>query len=136
MSKKWNNLFDDDYIKIHDCILKYIFICILFFIIISFLLFVLKKECQYQNIIDFINPNEAYLVVDSYIVEKIIDNNKIELDNVMYDYSVLKVTKEEMMYLVYIKFEIDELIVNTNKYSIKLDDESLYKYIIRIMKGV
>ena len=134
MSKKFSNLFDNDYIRIHNSILKYGLICIFLGSILFVLLFFYKKEYRYENVINFISEKEACLIVDSYIKDKIINGNKIELNAVWYDYEVLKV-EESTMYLVYIQFKMD-VVVNTNKYSVKLGDESLYKYIVRIMKGV
>ena len=134
MSKKFSNLFDNDYIRIHNSILKYGLICIFLGSILFVLLFFYKKEYRYENVINFISEKEACLIVDSYIKDKIINGNKIELNAVGYDYEVLKV-EESTMYLVYIQFKMD-VVVNTNKYSVKLGDESLYKYIVRIMKGV
>lgn len=134
MSKKFSNLFDNDYIRIHNSILKYGLICIFLGSILFVSLFFYKKEYRYENAINFISEKEACLIVDSYIKDKIINGNKIELNAVWYDYEVLKV-EESTMYLVYIQFKMD-VVVNTNKYSVKLGDESLYKYIVRIMKGV
>ena len=135
MNNRIENLFNKDYTLVHDNTLKYGITCLIIGIIIVILLFLINKECFYSNTISFIDKNRAYLIVKKDKMSNITNNKTIMLNNINYEYDVIKVEEKEDLFLVEIIFKINELNINTNKYSIKLSDESIMNYILRIMKG-
>lgn len=135
MENKIKNLFDNDYTIMHDITLKYGLTCI----IISSLLFVIflliQKNYMYSNTISFLDQNKAYLVVNPKHVNDIISNHIVIINNINCEYEVIKTEEKEGFYLVEIQLKKETKFLEANKYSIKLQNESMIRYILRIMKG-
>ena len=106
---------------------------ILICLVIFMLLFV-KKKYYYQNIINFKDNKSASIVVSKNDVNNIKNHNEIIFNNLSMRYYIDNIEEKEDYYLFNIHFDI-EVNVNSNIYKILLCDESLFKYVARIIGG-
>lgn len=130
-----NNIFDREYMKVNDLTFRYCVISLLLIIALISSLLIVKKDRIYQNKISFIDGKNALVLVDKNILSNIKDNKKIIINDISYEYSIEKIEENEEVYLVSIKFIVELQNIKANVYEINLGNESLLKYIIRIMKG-
>ena len=107
---------------------------IMLFVMIFFTLLLIKKDHYYENVISFVDKKSATIIASQEILLEIKKNNTIFLNSVAYQYSIDKISEEENIYLVDIHFDI-EIDIDVLKYQIKLEQENLANYIIRIIKG-
>lgn len=129
-----NNIFDDNYMKINDYAFKRIIFVFILIAILFLIVIFIKKEKLYKNAINFINNKEAYILTDAKVMNNIVEEKSFYLNNVKYDYNVVKIEEQESMYLIYVNFSM-ELDVNVNTYTFVLEKESILKYIVRKLKG-
>ena len=135
MKNRIKNLFDMDYTTMHDITLKYGLICIISSCLLLIIFLLIQKDYTYSNTISFLDEKKAYLVVDQKHVNDITSNHIVMIDNINCEYEVVKIEEKEGFYLVEIQFKKESKFLNTDKYSIKLKNESMIRYILRIMKG-
>ena len=134
MYEKKISIFNNIDRRIYNVAFKYnvIFLGILLLIIFSIVL--LKKNYYYQNTIIFKDGNQADLVVDRNYLNNINNNDILILNNVDFKYNIDRVEEIETNYIVSIHFN-NEIKINTNTYKVLLGEESLLKYIVRMMRG-
>ncbi len=131
--KKISYLSDDDR-TLFSTTFKYNVIFGILFVMIFFTLLLIKKDHYYENVISFVDKKNATIIASQEILLEIKKNNTIFLNSVAYQYSIDKISEEENIYLVDIHFDI-EIDIDVLQYQIKLEQENLANYIIRIIKG-
>lgn len=128
-----DNVFDSDLMNLNVLKRRYLFFFFLCLLIIILMLTLIKKKLVYQNMID-IDANKGVLLVEKHYLEKVKNKNKILLNDISYDYNIEKIEEKDNVYLITISFPY-EINLNVNYYQILLEEESIIKYIIRIIKG-
>ena len=124
------NIFDTDRIRIMEVNKKYMVLFIVGLFVIVSLLFI-KKNYYYTNTITSVGE-ENVLVVEKEMLNNIKNNNKIIVNSIEYDYSINRVEVFDDVCFVYIN-SIQSSISN-NTYKIYIGKESVFEYIIRILK--
>lgn len=127
-----NNLFNADEIEITNINKKYLIIVVITLIFTITLLFT-KKDNYYHGTFT-INNNDIVLLVEKDYVNKIKKTNKIIIDNIETDYSINKIMPVDSIYMISINLnpKIDNL--KTGEYKVYLGKESLFEFIVRIIK--
>lgn len=131
--KKINAFNNTDRQLLKDTFKYNITFAILLLIIIFMLLFI-KKKYYYQNIITFKDNKNAILYVLKDNINNIKNHNELIFNNLNMKYYIDNIEETNESYLVSIHFDI-EINIKTNIYKIYLYDESLIKYLIRIIGG-
>lgn len=103
-------------------------------IVIIFMLLFIKKTCYYQNIIQFKDNKNATIMVSMSDVDIIKNHNTLIFNNLSMKYNIDKIEEMEDVYLFSIHFDI-EVSIKSNVYKILLYEESLFKYVTRIIGG-
>lgn len=99
-----------------------------------------KKNLYYENIL-FVENNAVFLTVNYNDFELINNNHKLIINNELYNYSI-KNTSVINNGNLYYQFEISineqffDIDNGIFKYKILLQEESILKYLVRIVKGV
>ena len=103
-------------------------------IVIIFMLLFIKKTYYYQNIIQFKDNKNATIMVSMSDVDIIKNHNTLIFNNLSMKYNIDKIEEMEDVYLFSIHFDI-EVSIKSNVYKILLYEESLFKYVTRIIGG-
>lgn len=103
-------------------------------IVIIFMLLFIKKSYYYQNIIDFKDNQNATIVVNKSDADIIKNYNILIYNNLSMKYNIEKIEEMDDAYLFSIHFDIG-VSIKSNIYKILLYEESLFKYVTRIIGG-
>ena len=125
-----NKIFNYDDIEINNVNRKY-GVILGFFMVIIALLLLIKKDNYYSNTFTYID-NSIVLLVDKDKVNKIETGDKIIVDEINYDYSINSVEPFNNSFLISIKTKLKN--INNGIYKIYLGKESVFDYIVRIIK--
>ena len=128
-----HNILDEDYL-LYEKIIKCNGIFCILIIILMGLLFI-KKDYYYQNVITFVDKENAIIVVDKKMINKIKESKELIIHVMILKYNVNKIEEKEDLYLVSIHFNVELDIPNAMTYHVFLDKECIIRYILRIMKG-
>lgn len=103
-------------------------------LIIISLSFFIKKKFFYQNTINYVDNKNAILLVDKQNINIVKEYQELIINNLSMNYNIDTIEENDNYYLVKIHFDIE---INSKAllYKIMLQDETLIKYIIRIIKG-
>lgn len=103
-------------------------------IVIIFMLLFIKKPYYYQNIIDFKDNQNATIMVNKSDADIIKNHNTLIFNNLSMKYNIEKIEEMDDAYLFSIHFDIG-VSIKSNIYKILLYEESLFKYVTRIIGG-
>ena len=93
----------------------------------------IKKDYYYSNVFK-INGEDIVLLLDKDYVNKIKENKEILIDDIKYDYSIKKLEQLEGSYMISISINTKIENINQGIYKIMIGKESIFDYIIRIIK--
>lgn len=125
-----SNIFDTDRIRIMEVNRKYMSLLILILLVI-FVLLLIKKNCYYVNTITKVGDNNV-LVVEKEKLSHIKNNKQIIIDGIEIDYSINRIEVLDNVCFVYINNIPNN--IHDNTYKIYLGKESVFEYIVRILK--
>ena len=131
--KKINILNQFDRELSHDSF-KYNVIFASLIIVIIFMLLFIKKTYYYQNIIEFKDNKTATIMVRKNDADIIKNHNTLIFNNLSMKYNIDKIEEMDDIYLFSIHFDIG-VSIKSNIYKILLYEESLFKYVTRIIGG-
>ena len=103
-------------------------------IVIIFMLLFIKKTYYYQNIIQFKDNKNATIMVSKSDADIIKNHNTLIFNNLSMKYNIDKIEERDDVYLFSIHFDIG-VSIKSNIYKILLYEESLFKYVTRIIGG-
>ena len=103
-------------------------------IVIIFMLLFIKKTYYYQNIIQFKDNKNATIMVSKSDADIIKNHNTLIFNNLSMKYNIDKIEEMDDVYLFSIHFDMG-VSIKSNIYTILLYEESLFKYVIRIIGG-
>lgn len=98
----------------------------------------LEKDLYYQNEIYIVNQKEAILYILPNDLEIIKDNKFLIVNNKKYYYNIgdIKLISDKALYYqISLYIDNDLLVDSFNSCKILLRNESLFRYIVRIIKG-
>lgn len=95
---------------------------------------VIKNDVIYENSIVFIEKDRANILVDEKMLEKIHQIKEINLLNQKYAFSIEEINKKKEIYFVTIQFPY-VVNLNCNTYQIKIGEENILNYFLRVIKG-
>ncbi len=127
------NLFDIDKREISNVNKKSVILFLMFVLIIIALVLFTKKNNYYTNEFTMVDNNIVLLVEKEYI-NTIKNNKKIIINDINFSYSINTISPVNDIYMVDIKLNNAIKNINTGKYKIFLGKESLFDYIVRIIK--
>lgn len=134
MYEKKINIFNDfDRVIMKDTF-KYNVVFAIILLIIVFSLLFIKKKYYYQNIINFKDNKNAILIVNNENIEIVKKHNELIFNNLSMKYYIDNIEENDNNYLVSVHFDIG-INIQDNVYKILLYDETLIKYIIRVIGG-
>lgn len=134
MYEKKINIFNDfDRVIMKDTF-KYNVVFAIILLIIVFSLLFIKKKYYYQNIINFKDNKNAILMVNNENIEIVKKHNELIFNNLSMKYYIDNIEENDNNYLVSVHFDIG-INIQDNVYKILLYDETLIKYIIRVIGG-
>ena len=131
--KKINILNQFDRELSHDSF-KYNIVFASLTIVIIFTLLFIKKTYYYQNIIQFKDNQNATITVIKSDADIIKNHNILIFNNLSMKYNIDKIEEMDDVYLFSIHFDMG-VSIKSNIYTILLYEESLFKYVIRIIGG-
>ena len=131
--KKINILNQFDRELSHDSF-KYNIVFASLVIVIIFTLLFIKKTYYYQNIIQFKDNQNATITVIKSDADIIKNHNILIFNNLSMKYNIDKIEEMDDVYLFSIHFDMG-VSIKSNVYKILLYEESLFKYVIRIIGG-
>ena len=134
MYEKKINIFNDSDRELVSNAFKYNICFFTIMIIIIMMLVFIKKECYYQNIISFIDENNANIIVNKENIDIIKNHNELLLNDLSIKYNIDNIKENDDYYLLKIHFDIG-INSSQNIYKIYLNNEPLIKYIIRVIGG-
>ena len=133
---KIDDLFDDDYIKISELRYRCIFI-VFFLLIITFaLFFFIKKDHLLVGDIVSIEGNSLIIFVAKDFINDIKEKKTISINEIDINYNIDKIEEKDDLYLVYITTDVEISNIKELKYKLKLEEETYFNYMFRIIKGV
>lgn len=130
----FNNIFNADtieIIKINKNYLRLILVILLLFAI----LFLIKKDYYYENNL-LINNDNIFLLVDKKMINEIKKAKTILVNKIENDYSINKIIDQGDICYVDISLYANIENILDNKYQILLGKETVFEYIIRIIKKI
>ena len=131
----FNDIFNQDDIKINYFNKRYLKIIIVIVIILFLVLFLIKKNYYYEN--DIIqNSDGIILLVDKDMINSIKRQRTIVINNIESDYDINKVINDKDICYLEINLKTDIKNIEKAKYKIFLGKETILEYIIRIIKKV
>lgn len=134
MYEKKINIFNDFDREIMKDTFKYNVVFAIILLIIVFSLLFIKKKYYYQNIINFKDNKNAILIVNNENIEIVKKHNELIFNNLSMKYYIDNIEENDNNYLVSVHFDIG-INIQDNVYKILLYDETLIKYIIRVIGG-
>ena len=102
-------------------------------IVIIVIILVMSKECYYSNVFNKVQE-DIVLLVDKDYVNKIKDEKEILIDDIKYEYSIKKLEQLNDNYMISININTKLENINQGIYKIIIGKESIFDYIIRIIK--
>ena len=127
-----NNIFNYDEMEIVNVNKRYIIVMIIIVIIIIALVLI-KKDNYYSNTFTMAD-SEILLLVEKDYINRIQKHNKIIIDNIENDYSIMSITPIDNIMMVKINTKIAINNINNGVYKIYLGKERLFDYFIRIIR--
>lgn len=128
-----NSVFNIDDLEINKRNRFSIIILLIMLFIMVIILFI-KKDYYYSNVFK-INGEDIVLLLDKDYVNKIKENKEILIDDIKYDYSIKKLEQLEDSYMISISINTKIENINQGIYKIMIGKESIFDYIIRIIKN-
>ena len=129
-----NNVFNVDDNEINKFNIKYIKVLIITILLIV-TLFIIKKDYYYGNDI-IISENMMAIVVDKSVLNKVKNKNTILVNEIENKYSINKIIDEGNICYIDITLNTDIENISNSKYKILLGKETIFEYIIRVIKKV
>lgn len=129
-----NNVFNVDDNEINKFNIKYIKVLIITILLIV-TLFIIKKDYYYGNDI-IISENMMAIVVDKSVLNKVKNKNTILVNESENKYSINKIIDEGSICYIDITLNTDIENISNSKYKILLGKETIFEYIIRVIKKV
>ena len=127
-----NSVFNIDKIEAMKVNRNYLFI----FLAIVFLLgifLIIKKDYYYENI--FLKEDDNYiLLVEKNMVNLIKNRNKILVNKIESDYSINNIIDKNDTCYVYIKLSTTISNIQDNKYQVLIGKETIFEYIVRVIR--
>lgn len=129
-----DNIFNTDSIEINKVNKKYLIILIIICLLSSGL-FLIRKDYYYQNKI-IIDDDRILLLVDKDKVNEIKKKKIVLIDDIKTNYSINKIINDGNICYIDINLEINIENISDKKYRILLGKETIFEYIIRVIKKV
>ena len=126
-----NNLFDVDNIELVKINKRYSRIMVIIIIIILILFFTKKNNYYINNF--YTNEERKVLLVNKEYINSVKESNIIIINDIKTKYNINAITLENDIYLLDIVLDTN-VNINNGVYKILLGKESLFDYILRIIK--
>lgn len=130
------NLLDDvfniDDIEINKVNKKYIMVLLIICLLITGL-FLIKKDYYYENKI-IVDDNKTLLLVDKDKVNEVKKKKIILINEIETNYSINKIIDDRNICYMDINVNIEN--ISSENYKILLGKETIFEYIIRVIKKV
>ena len=128
-----NSVFNVDDIEIIKNNKKYI-IYVVISLLIIFSLLIIKKDYYYSNGYS-VTDDDIVLLVEKQYVNRIKDAKEIIISDRKYNYNIKKIVSLENDFLVNVNLNVNLEKNNNGTYRVCLGKESMFDYIIRIIKN-
>ncbi len=129
-----NQVFNLDKDEINRVNKKYIIVFSIMMALLIVVLF-LKKDYYYENSLLF-NEDSIMLLVNKDEINKINDNRYILINGIKSDYSINRIIEEGNICYADINLKTNITNISQTKYKILLGKETIFEYIIRIIRKV
>ncbi len=129
-----NQVFNLDNDEINRVNKNYLIVFLIMMMLLVVVLF-LKKDYYYENDLVF-NEDSIILLVDKNDINKIKDKQSILINKIKSDYSINKIIDQGNICYVDINLKTSITNIFQGKYKILLGKETIFEYIIRIIRKV
>lgn len=129
-----NQVFNLDNDEINRVNKNYLIVFLIMMMLLVVVLF-LKKDYYYENDLVF-NEDSIILLVDKNDINKIKDKQSILINKIKSDYSINKIIDQGNICYVDINLKTSITNISQGKYKILLGKETIFEYIIRIIRKV
>ena len=129
-----NQVFNLDKDEINRVNKNYLIVFLLMMVLLIVVLF-LKKDYYYENSLLF-NEDSIMLLVNKDEINKIKDKQSILINEIRSDYSINRIIEEGNICYVDIDLKTNISNISQSKYKILLGKETIFEYIVRIIKKV
>ena len=129
-----NNIFNTDDTEINKANKRYFKILIVIIFLIIGLL-IIKRDYYYENNL-LINDDSILLLVDKDTINKIKTKKIVLIDNIESNYRINKIINDGNICYIDIKLDVSIENISDTKYKILLGKETIFEYIIRVIKKI
>ena len=129
-----DNVFNTDKLEINMVNKKYL-IVFCFLIILLVIILLIKKDYYYENNL-ILGDERIILLVDKDKINEVKNKKKVLINEIESDYSINKIIDEENVCYVDIKLYTNITNISNQKYKILLGKETIFEYIIRIIRKI